>query len=78
MGVGGRLRHADVNLDMLLSGQHYLLYLLLFEEHKILFHTGSQHMLSSIRKRFWITQGKVLAKRVNLSNTTYDGIVAKG
>lgn len=66
--VGGRIQLSEFSYEkqhpMLLSGKHHFSKLLLAHEHKSLLHAGAQHILSSIRERFWITAGKSLAKRV--------------
>jgi hypothetical protein len=66
--VGGRLKNSNFNYNkkhpLLLSGKHILTKLILEYEHIRLLHAGPQHILSSVREKFWPTAGKSLAKTV--------------
>ncbi|XP_071052868.1 uncharacterized protein [Onthophagus taurus] len=68
MRVGGRLRNSSYNVDkkhpMLLHSKHVLTRLIFEHEHVQLLHAGPQHLLASIRDRYWPIGGRNLAKKV--------------
>ncbi|XP_067217199.1 uncharacterized protein [Linepithema humile] len=66
--VGGRLKNSEFSNDkkhpMVLLAKHRFTKLLLIDEHLRLLHAPPQALLASIRERFWIIDGRNLAKRV--------------
>ena len=66
--VGGRLRHSNVPYDMkhpiiLPKGSH-ITTLIIRREHALLGHVGRHHVLSSLRKKFWIISGNSAVRQV--------------
>lgn len=68
MRVGGRLNNSEFSNDkrhsMVLLAKHRLSKLILKDEHIRLLHAPPQALLASIRERFWIINGRNLAKQV--------------
>lgn len=68
MRVGGRIRHAIIPLDaihpMLLPKEHHVSTLIIRYNHQILAHAGREHVLSFVRRRFWIICGRVLTRKI--------------
>lgn len=66
--VGGRIRHADVNLDQrhpwLLPSKHHITILVFRDEHKRLLHCEPEQFLSSVRLRYWPLAGRQEARKV--------------
>ena len=66
--VGGRLRNAPVSEDakhpILLPKRHHVTDLIVRKYHEELAHAGREHVLASIRERFWIVKGRVAVRRV--------------
>lgn len=66
--VGGRLLKANISFNkkhpIILSCKHPLARLILNAEHWRLFHCGPQHLLYSVREKYWITPGRNLARDV--------------
>lgn len=66
--VGGRLNNASFPFNklhpILLPAKHAITKLLFEREHKRLLHTGSQHLLASIRDKFWPLSGRNVARQV--------------
>nr|XP_049701803.1 uncharacterized protein LOC126055663 [Helicoverpa armigera] len=64
--VGGRLQNSEFDYDkkhpMILDAKHQFTQLLFRQEHERLFHAGPQHLLASIRERFWAIGGRNLAR----------------
>ena len=71
--VGGRIRHArhlnhsvDYNAmhPMVLPKEHPISGIIVRYYHEALGHAGREHVLSAIRQRFWIVQGRALVRQV--------------
>ncbi|XP_071053585.1 uncharacterized protein [Onthophagus taurus] len=66
--VGGRLGNSNYTFDkkfpIVISCKHVLARLIFENEHKMLLHTGPQHLLASIRERFWPIGGRNLSKKI--------------
>ncbi|XP_018404101.1 PREDICTED: uncharacterized protein LOC108780784 [Cyphomyrmex costatus] len=69
--VGGRIRHAEINIDQkhpyvfnVLPSRHHITTLILREEHKRLLHCGPEQLLASIRLRYWPLLGRQEARKV--------------
>lgn len=65
--VGGRIAASEYSYDkkhpILLHANHTLTKLIFEHEHVMLMHAGPQHLLTSIRERFWPIGGRNLARR---------------
>ena len=65
--VGGRLRHAKVAYEnrhqVLLSPSHDVTRLVINDRHRRLAHSGPDHVLCSLRERYWILRGRAAVKR---------------
>ncbi|XP_048483598.1 uncharacterized protein LOC125489949 [Plutella xylostella] len=68
MRVGGRISSSNYPYDkkhpILLKSDHHLTKLLFELEHEQLMHAGPQHLLASMRERYWPIGGRALARRV--------------
>lgn len=66
--VGGRVKHADINLDQrhpwVLPAKHHITTLIFKEEHKRLLHCGPEQLLSVVRLRYWPLAGRQTARKV--------------
>jgi len=66
--VGGRLENALIpesqKHPIILPGSHHVTKLLLRHHHTALGHSGSDMVLNSVRKQFWVTSGKHAIKRM--------------
>ena len=66
--VGGRLRNADVPADqkhpIVLPSKHHITTLILRREHFKLRHCGTQHLLSSVRMKYWPLSGRREARKI--------------
>lgn len=66
--VGGRLSnsHYDYNTKhpILLDASHHITKILVTHYHKILLHAGPQLLLSSLRHKYWIVNGRNLCRKV--------------
>ncbi|XP_048004785.1 uncharacterized protein LOC125240764 isoform X1 [Leguminivora glycinivorella] len=67
--VGGRLSNSDYEYDkvhpILLSKNHRITKLLFECQHKALMHAGPQHLLYSIRERYWPIGGRGIARSIS-------------
>ncbi|XP_068716993.1 uncharacterized protein [Montipora capricornis] len=65
--VGGRLEKAPVKLDakhpIILPASHHVVRLIIRFYHNASGHSGTEHVLSMIRERFWIVKGRAAVKR---------------
>ncbi|KAJ8971173.1 hypothetical protein NQ317_013368, partial [Molorchus minor] len=65
--VGGRLCNAKFEFEkkhpLILCKSHSLTKLLVKYYHLKLFHAGPQHLLASLREKYWIVAGRALAKK---------------
>lgn len=66
--VGGRLKHSNLSPDhknpILLPNNHFFTILVIRHEHHKTLHGGVQMVLSSVRNKFWIINGKNTVRRV--------------
>ena len=66
--VGGRIRNAPLPLDalhpMILPKEHYISTLIIRYNHQILGHAGREHVLSFVRRQYWILQGRALTRKI--------------
>ena len=66
--VGGRLRHAPIEEErrhpVILPKKHHVVDLIVRHYHLLSGHSGQEHVLSLIRKSFWIIKGRVAVRRV--------------
>ncbi|XP_068704024.1 uncharacterized protein [Montipora foliosa] len=66
--VGGRLQNApiptEVKHPVLLPKKHHVTDLIVRKYHDELGHAGGEHVLSSIRQKFWLVKGRVAVRRV--------------
>lgn len=72
--VGGRLKFSSYPFSKrhpaILHANHHLSKLLVESEHLRLLHAGPQHMLASLRERYWIIGGRNLCKKVSRTCVT--------
>nr|XP_049696300.1 uncharacterized protein LOC126054500 [Helicoverpa armigera] len=65
--VGGRIVSSSYQYDkrhpILLHASHFFTKLIFKQEHLRLLHAGPQHLLASIRERYWPVGGRALARR---------------
>ena len=69
--TGGRLEYSDlprssVHPILLPKNSHYTT-LTIQHVHKVLFHSGVNHTLASLRNQFWVPQGRSIVRRVVMS-----------
>ena len=73
LSIGGRLENAPVDEDMkypfILPKDHHVTELIICHHHEKLGHLGQESVLSSLRERFWIVNGRSAVRRV-LKNCT--------
>ncbi|XP_046558819.1 uncharacterized protein LOC124267876 [Haliotis rubra] len=66
--VGGRLSNAPITEQakhqMILPKDHYVGRLIAYHAHEILGHSGTEHVLSYLRQRFWIIGARVMLKSI--------------
>ena len=66
--VGGRLRHANLEYGrkhpVIIPGKGHIAELIMREAHVAVGHMGKDAILCFVRRKFWITQGTKIAKRV--------------
>ena len=65
--VGGRLERAPISYEnrhqILLSPSHEVTRLVVTDKHRRLSHSGPDHVLCSLRQRYWILRGRSAVKR---------------
>lgn len=65
--VGGRLRNAhcseNMKHQMLLPKRHHIVNLIVQNYHQMSGHSGSEHVLSLVRQRFWIISGRTAVRQ---------------
>ena len=68
LSVGGRLRNAPITEDakhpILLPKKHHVTDLIVRKYHEELAHAGREHVLASVRQKFWIIKWRVVVRRV--------------
>ena len=68
MSAGSRLENAPVDEDMkypfILPKDHHVTELIICHHHEKLGHLGQESVLSSLRERFWIVNGRSAVRRV--------------
>lgn len=66
--VGGRLENAPIEYDekhqLILPNRHRLTELIVSEEHELMGHVGKEHVLSGLRRSYWIVKGRAAVRRV--------------
>ena len=65
--IGGRLQNAPIPTEVkhpVLPKKHHVTDLIVRKYHEELAHAGREHVLSSIRQKFWIVKGRVAVRRV--------------
>ena len=66
--VGGRLKHAQIPAEskhqVIIPSNHHLTYLLLLYIHQNNHHCGREQLLALSRERYWIVNGRHLARKV--------------
>lgn len=62
--VGGRLSRAAIKHPLILSKDQHISHLILRHFHLELGHGGRNHVLSTARRKFWITNGVSAARKV--------------
>ncbi|XP_015522747.2 uncharacterized protein LOC107226442 [Neodiprion lecontei] len=66
--VGGRLRHAEIDIDQknpaILPSRHTLTKPIIRQEHERLHYCGTEQLLSALRQRFWILSGRREIKKI--------------
>jgi hypothetical protein len=65
---GGRIRNAPLPLDamhpMILPKEHHISTLIVRLNHQILGDAGREHVLSFVRRQYWILQGRALTRKI--------------
>lgn len=65
--VGGRLHHAEISYEQkhqILLPDHTLSHLILRSEHLKNLHVGPQLLLNTVRKNFWILNGRNICRKI--------------
>ena len=66
--IGGRIRHAPIPFDaihpMILPRDHPVSTFIVHHYHEYLGHAGREHVLSTLRQRFWLLQARTLVRQV--------------
>ena len=66
--VGGRIRRARISHSMkhpiIMPKRHHVTSLIIRHEHRLLGHAGRNHVLCSLRKKFWIIRGNSAVRQV--------------
>ena len=67
MRIGGRLLKADIHSSakhqLILPGKHHVMQLLIWQYHEKS-HFGTEYVVSAMRQRFWVINGRVSAKQI--------------
>ena len=68
MRVGGRLGNSNLSFEskhpLIIPSNHHVTSVLILHVHAKEGHAGENHILSTIRRRFWIVKGRAAVKRV--------------
>lgn len=71
--VGGRLSRSDMSEEekhpVILPKKHWVVSLIIWDTHRSLGHVGRNHVLSRLRRKFWITGGLSAIRRTLASCT---------
>ena len=66
--VGSRLGNAQISEEakrpIILPKKHHVTDIIIRKHHEELAHAGREHVLASIRQKFWIVKGRVAVRRV--------------
>jgi hypothetical protein len=66
--VGGRLRHAPITSEainpMIVPNEHHIAALIISYFHHVLGHAGREHVLSTVRQRYWILNARALTRQI--------------
>ena len=66
--VGGCLQRSSLPFDarhqILLPSKHLVTDLIIHHNHSLSGHSGTMHVLSAVREKFWILKGHATVKRV--------------
>ena len=66
--VGIRLQYSTLEYQskhqLLLPSKHHVTKLLIMDVHKSVGHLGQEYVLSSLRQKYWIVQGRAAVRRV--------------
>ena len=66
--VGGRIGRVELPYDnkhpVILPAKHPLTSLIIWEFHRRLLHTGTDHVLSHLRQHYWIVNGREIVKGI--------------
>jgi hypothetical protein len=66
--VGGRLQKSALSLEskhqMILPARHWITDLIVSQYHERQGHSGTLHVLSAVRERFWILRGQSTVRRI--------------
>ena len=66
--VGGRLRKESLTMEskqqIVLPKEDHVTRLIIDNYNKACWHSGREHVLASVRQKFWITQGSSTVRRV--------------
>ena len=66
--VGGRLGNAHISEEakrpIILPKKHHVTDIIIRKYHEEVVHAGREHVLASIRQKFWIVKGRVAVRRV--------------
>ena len=68
MRIGGRLSKADIQSSakhqLILPAKHHVVQLLIWQYHEKS-HFGTEYVLSAIRQKFWVINGRVSVKQIS-------------
>ena len=66
--VSGRLQYSTLEYQskhqLLLPSKHHVTKLLIMDVHESVGHLGQEYVLSSLRQKYWIVQGRAAVRRV--------------
>lgn len=66
--VGGRLQQANIPFDqkhpILLPKNHHITNIIIYEEHLTQLHSGVQNTLHSLRRQFWLIDGRSQVRKI--------------
>ena len=65
--VGGRISNAHVPFSakhQIIPGKCHVAMLIIRQEHETCAHMGREYVLAAVRQKFWITNGRIIVKKV--------------